>query len=110
MTKLHLISLGNTMGGFARFRSTSSIKATFHFSRLICHIPRKAVKMGTKMRKMVVGRRKAEDEDEDEDEDKDEDGREGFGKGLIGRMMVNVNVGLCEGGSRCIERIQGDVA
>jgi hypothetical protein len=43
------------MGSLDRFRSTSSMRATFHLNRLICQIPRNPVRMGTKMRTMVAG-------------------------------------------------------
>jgi hypothetical protein len=51
----HLIVPGRIIGSLARLRSTSSIRATFHFRRRICHTPRKPVRIGTKMRTSVVG-------------------------------------------------------
>lgn len=53
----HLIDGGRIIGSRFMFRSTSSIKPTFHRSRCICHQPRPNVKIGTQISTSVVGRR-----------------------------------------------------
>lgn len=71
---------GKIIGSFIRFLSTSSIKATFHLNLLICHTPRKPVRIGTKIRTRVVGLKRfelnteveVEDDDDDEEEDEEE--------------------------------------
>ena len=51
---------GKTIGSLEIARSISSISATFHRSRRICHTPREKVTMGTRMTRRFNGRRNGE--------------------------------------------------
>ena len=51
----HLIRFGSIKGSRLAFSSSSSIRASFHWSRWICHVPRPNVKIGMKPSTRVVG-------------------------------------------------------